>query len=138
MRWTRRIALMGARWWYRWSASPGYRARVRRTTVVALVVVVCSIVVPKLSWGTSGPSLATPFAFAALFFGALALLVVAIVGCDEFVDELEGSHPTRVRTRAGFVRNAQRIIRLLAAGINAVDDALIRNVTRESVTQWSR
>lgn len=138
MRTSRRIVLAGARLWHRWSASPGYRGRVRRTGAVALAVVVGSIIVAKVSWGTRGPSLATPFAFAALFFAAVALLAVAIVSFDEFVDELDGSHPPRVRNRVGFVRNAKRIIRVLAAAINAVDDALIRNVTRESLGQWGR
>jgi hypothetical protein len=137
LRTIRRVVLVGSGWWDKWTTTPGYRARVRRTTVIAVLVVILSIVVAKLLWGNSGPGFFTPLVYAALFFAATILFAVAILSSDEFVDELEASHPPRVRNRAGFVRHAKRTIRVLSAGISAVDAILTRNLTRESITRWS-
>jgi hypothetical protein len=133
----RRVVLVGSQWWDKWTTTPGYRARVRRTTVTAVVVVILSIVVAKFLWGDSGPGFFTPLVYAALFFAATILFAVAILSSDEFVDELEASHPPRVRNRAGFFRHAKRTIRVVSAGIKSIDAMLSRNLTRESITRWS-
>jgi hypothetical protein len=133
----RRVVLVSSQWWGKWTTTPGYRARVRRTTVTAVVVVIFSIVVAKLLWGDSGPGFFTPLVYAALFFAATILFAVAILSSDEFVDELEASHPPRVRNRAGFFRHAKRTIRVLSAGIKSIDAMLSRKLTRESITRWS-
>ena len=134
----RRVVLVGAQWWDKWTTTPGYRVRVRRTTVTAVVVVILSIVVAKFLWGASGPGFFTPLVYAALFFAAAILFAVTILSSDEFVDELEASHPPRVRNRAGFVRHAKRTVRVLSAGFKSVDALLTRNLTRESIARWSR
>jgi hypothetical protein len=137
MRMIRRVVLVCSRWWYKWTTTPGYRARVRRTTLTAVVVVVLSIVVAKLLWGNRGPGFFSPLVYAALFFAAAILFAVTILSSDEFVDELEASHPPRVRNRAGFVRHAKRTLRVLSAGIKSVDAMLTRTLTRESIARWS-
>jgi hypothetical protein len=137
MRTIRRVVLVAARWWDKWTTTPGYRARVRRTTVTAVVVVILSIVVAKLLWGNRGPGFFSPLVYAALFFAAAILFAVTILSSDEFVDELESSHPPRVRNRAGFVRHAKRTVRVLSAGIKSVHAMLARNLTRESIARWS-
>ena len=136
MRTIRRVVLEASKWWDKWTTTPGYRVRVRRTTVAAVVVVILSIIVAKLLWGASGPGFFTPLVYAALFFAAAILFAVTILSSDEFVDELEASHPPRVRNRAGFVRHAKRTVRVLSAGIKSLDAMVTRNVTRESIARW--
>jgi hypothetical protein len=126
------------KWWRRWSAEPGKVARRRRTGVMALVVVVGCIVVAKLLWGTTGPGIATPFAFFVLFVAAVTLLAVTIIHSEELVDELEASHPPRVRNRGGLARTIAALDRVLVAWLSRAGPALRREMRRDSLVRRSR
>jgi hypothetical protein len=86
------------------------RVLLRRVGVVALAYVVGSIVLAKFTWGSRGPGIVTPFAFAALFVAAVALMGVALVHSQELVDEMEASRPPRVRNRGGFARKVNPML----------------------------
>jgi hypothetical protein len=105
-----------ADWWGRHNAASKKRIMLQ-AGAVALGAVVGSIVVAKLTWGTRGPGLVTPFAFFGLFVAAVILFALAVVSSEELVDELEASHPPRVRKR-GVVPLALR--RAIAAVGRAV------------------
>jgi hypothetical protein len=109
---------------------------------VSLGVVIGSIVVAKLTWGTRGPGLATPFAFFGLFVAAVILFALAVVSSEELVDELEASHPPRVRER-GVIPRALR--RWIAALGRAVLDCLVliglairSELAPERIAHWWR
>lgn len=126
-------------WWRRQGADRKKRVLLPRLAAASLAVVVGSIVVAKFAWGTNGPSIVTPFAFAGLFFAAVILFAIAITSCEEFVDELEASRPPRVRKRGVVPRALRRGIaalgRALLVWLVWVGTALRREVTRKSAAQ---
>jgi hypothetical protein len=89
--------------WRRRSMDPKH-VLLRRVKTVAVSYVVGSIVVGRLTWGSHGPGLVTPFAFAALFLAAAALMGIAIIHSQDLVDEMEASNPPELRRRGRFVR----------------------------------
>jgi hypothetical protein len=141
----RRVYPLVAERWRRLSMLPK-RVLLRRVGAVALVWVVGSIAVAKLTWGSSGPGLATPFAFAALFLAAVALMAVAVVHSQDLVDELEASHPPRVRNRGAFARVVNPMLWTASARLRrAVRDwrarvasTIRREATRDSLTRRIR
>jgi hypothetical protein len=128
-------------WWRRQSSHVKRRLLIR-TGAVALGVVAGSIIVAKLTWGSRGPGLVTPFAFAGLFLAAAILFVLAVLSSEELVDEMESSHPPRVRRRGVYQRamrrNARIARRSFAVWLAWVGPTLRRHVTRASVTQGLR
>jgi uncharacterized RDD family membrane protein YckC len=107
-----------ADWWRRHSAASKKRLMLK-AGAVALGVVVGSIVVAKLTWGTTGPGLVTPLAFFGLFVAAVILFALAVVSSEELVDELESSHPPRVRKRGVVPRALRRVIAALGRAVLA-------------------
>jgi hypothetical protein len=107
-----------ADWWRRHSAAARKRLMIK-AGAVALGVVVGSIAVAKLTWGTSGPGLVTPFAFFGLFVAAVILFALAVVSSEELVDELEAAHPPRVRKRGVVPRALRRAIAAVGGAVLA-------------------
>jgi hypothetical protein len=128
-------------WWHRHSAHAKKQLLIR-TGAVAVGVVVGSIIVAKLTWGSRGPGLATPLAFAGLFLAAAILFVLAVLSSEELVDEMESSRPPRVRERGVYPREIRRRARFarrsLAAWLGWVRPRLRRALTRDSIAQWGR
>lgn len=114
----------------------------RRVGAVAVAYVIGSIVVAKLTWGSSGPSIVTPFAFAALFLAAAALTGVAIIHSQDLVDEMEASHPPRVRNRGGFIRSVKPLLATFRSAVRewraSAGATLRREVTRGALVRRSR
>jgi hypothetical protein len=141
----RRVSALVSEWWRQLSRVPK-RVLLRRIGAVALAGVVGSIVLAKLTWGSSGPGIATPFAFAALFLAAVALMGVAVVHSQDLVDELEASHPPRVRKRGRFARAVNPMLWTATAWFRRafrewrarVGSALRREATRESLARRIR
>lgn len=112
----------------------------RRVGTVAVAYVVGSIVLAKFTWGSRGPGIVTPFAFAALFLAAVALMGVAIVHSQDLVDEMEASNPPELRKRGGFVRAVNPMLSTVNAKLRRalrewrawVGPRLRRELTRES------
>lgn len=130
-----------ADWWRRHSAASRKRIMLQ-AGAVALGVVVGSIVVAKLTWGTSGPGLVTPVAFFGLFVAAVILFALAVASSEELVDELEASHPPRIRKR-GVVPRALRqgiaaLGRAVLAWLLSIGWALRREMTPERMAQQWR
>jgi hypothetical protein len=127
-----------ADWWRRHSAASKKRLMLK-AGAVALGVVVGSIVVAKLTWGTTGPGLVTPIAFFGLFVAAVILFALAVVSSEELVDELEASHPPRVRKRGVVPRALRRAIAALGRAVLAsllwIGLALRREITRKKIAQ---
>jgi hypothetical protein len=144
MRFRRAYALV-TEWWRRLSMLPKH-VLLRRVGLVGFIGVVGSIALAKLTWGSSGPGIATPFAFAALFLAAVALMGVAVVHSQDLVDELEASHPPRVRNRGRFARAVNPMLWTVSARLRRasrrwrarVASTLRREVTRESLTRRLR
>jgi hypothetical protein len=130
-----------ADWWRRHSAAARKRIMLQ-AGAVALGVVVGSIVVAKLTWGTSGPGLATPVAFFGLFVAAVILFALAVASSDELVEELEASHPPRVRKRGVVPRALRQWIaalgRAVLAWLLSIGWALRREMKRERMAQQWR
>ncbi|HYU40167.1 MAG TPA: hypothetical protein VEM59_10075 [Acidimicrobiia bacterium] len=132
-------------WWRRLSMLPKH-VLLRRVGVLGFVGVVGSIALAKLTWGSSGPGIATPFAFAALFVAAVALMAVAVVHSQDLVDELEASHPPRVRNRGAFARVVNPMLWTASARLRRafrewrarVASTLRREATRDSLTRRLR
>jgi hypothetical protein len=127
--------------WRRRSMVPKH-VLMRRVGAVAVAYVIGSIVVGKLTWGSSGPSIVTPFAFAALFLAAVALTGVAIIHSQDLVDEMEASHPPRVRNRGGFVRSVKPLLATFRSAFRewrvSAGSTLRREVTRGALVRRSR
>jgi hypothetical protein len=128
-------------WWHRQSAYAKKQLLIR-TGAVAVGVVIGSIIVAKLTWGSRGPGLVTPLAFVGLFLAAAILFVLAVLSSEELVDEMEASRPPRVRQRGVYPREIRRQARFarrsLAAWLAWVGPKLRRALTRESIAQWGR
>jgi hypothetical protein len=129
------------RWWRRRSIAPKH-VLMRRVGTVAVAYVIGSIVVAKLTWGSSGPSIVTPFAFAALFLAAVALTGVTIIHSQDLVDEMEASHPPRVRNRGGLARTVRPLLAALRSAFAewraSVGSTLRRAATRDALVRRSR
>jgi hypothetical protein len=114
----------------------------RRVGAVAVAYVIGSIVVAKLTWGSGGPSIVTPFAFAALFLAAAALTGVVIIHSQDLVDEMEASHPPRVRNRGGFVRTLKPLLATFRSAFRewraSAGATLRREVTRGALVRRGR
>lgn len=141
----RRVSTLVTRWWRQLSALPK-PALLRRVGLVALAYVVGSIVLAKFTWGSRGPGIVTPFAFAVLFLAAVALMGVAVVHSQDLVDEMEASRPPRVRNRGGFARTVNPMLWTVTAKLRRrfrecrawVRATLRRELTRESLTRRVR
>jgi hypothetical protein len=128
-------------WWHRQS-SHAKKQLLIRTGAVAVGVVVGSMIVAKFTWGSRGPGLVTPLAFAGLFLAAAILFVLAVLSSEELVDEMESSRPPRVRQRGVYPREIRRRARFARRSLGAwlawVGPKLRRQLTRASVTGLRR
>lgn len=141
----RRASALVAERWRQLSLLPK-RVLLRRVGLVASVCIVGSLVLARFTWGSSGPGIATPFAFAALFLAAVALMGVVVVHSQDLVEELEASHPPQVRDRGRVARAVNPMLWTVSArGRRAfrvwrarVGSTLRREATRESIARRIR